>query len=55
MEIHRLEKEISQTQDEIETNRKKLKDLHSNKESLERFAREEYRMKKPNEDLFLIK
>jgi cell division protein FtsB len=54
-EIYRLEKEIRQRQDEIETNRGKLRNLHTNKEGLERFAREEYLMKKANEDLYIIK
>jgi cell division protein FtsB len=53
--IHELEKEIRQSQEEIERNKKKLKDFHTNKEELERFAREEFLMKKPNEDLFIIK
>ncbi|MDR1919483.1 MAG: septum formation initiator family protein [Tannerellaceae bacterium] len=54
-QIHELEKEIKQHQEEIEANRKKLKDLQMNKEGLERFAREEYLMKKPDEDIFIIK
>ncbi|MDR1936940.1 MAG: septum formation initiator family protein [Tannerellaceae bacterium] len=53
--INNLEKEIRQYRDEIESGRKKLKDLRMNKEELERFAREEYLMKKPNEDIFIIK
>ncbi|MCD7937336.1 MAG: septum formation initiator family protein [Tannerellaceae bacterium] len=53
--IRTLEKEISYYEKEIETNRKKLNDLHTNKEGLERFAREEYKMKRPNEDVYLIK
>ena len=53
--IHELEKEIRQSRHEIERNKKKLKDFHTNKEGLERFAREEYLMKKPNEDIFIIK
>lgn len=52
--IRSLENEIRYYQKEIEINRKKLDDLHANKERLERFAREEYQMKKANEDLFLI-
>ena len=40
---------------EIEINSKKLNDLHTDKEGLERFAREEYFMKKPNEDVYIIK
>jgi cell division protein FtsB len=53
--IHRLEKEIRQYRNEIEANKSKLKNLRTNKEGLERFAREEYLMKKRNEDLFIIK
>lgn len=53
--IRSLEKEIKHYQKEIEINSKKLNDLHTNKEGLERFAREEYFMKKPNEDVFIIK
>ncbi|MCS2919424.1 septum formation initiator family protein [Parabacteroides merdae] len=43
------------TRKEIEINSKKLNDLHTDKEGLERFAREEYFMKKPNEDVYIIK
>lgn len=53
--IRGLEKEIKYYQNEIEVNKKKLNDLHTDKEGLERFAREEYYMKKPNEDVFIIR
>ena len=53
--IRSLEKEIKHYQKEIEINSKKLNDLHTDKEGLERFAREEYFMKKPNEDIYIIK
>ena len=53
--IRSLEKEIQHYQKEIEINSKKLNDLHTDKEGLERFAREEYFMKKPNEDVYIIK
>ena len=53
--IRSLEKEITHYQKEIEINSKKLNDLHTDKEGLERFAREEYFMKKPNEDVYIIK
>jgi len=52
--IRQLENEIKAYRKEIEDNRKKLEDLHTNQERLERFAREEYFMKKPNEDVFII-
>ena len=42
--IRSLEKEIKHYQKEIEINSKKLNDLHTDKEGLERFAREEYFM-----------
>lgn len=53
--IQELEKEIKQYKEEIEINTKKLKDLRTDKEGLERFAREEYLMKKADEDVFIIK
>lgn len=53
--IRSLEKEIKHYQKEIEINSKKLNDLHTDKEGLERFAREEYFMKKPNEDVYIFK
>ena len=53
--IRGLEKEIKHYQKEIEINSKKLNDLHTDKEGLERFAREEYFMKRSNEDVFIIK
>jgi cell division protein FtsB len=52
--IRMLEQEIKYYQKEIELNRKKLNDLNTNKERLERFAREEYYMKKQDEDVFII-
>ena len=52
--IRVLEKEIKYHHKEIEINQKKLDDLNTSKERLERFAREEYFMKKPDEDLFII-
>ena len=53
--IRGLEKEIKHYQKEIEINSKTLNDLHTDKEGLERFAREEYFMKRSNEDVFIIK
>lgn len=53
--IRILEKEIKQYQEEIRVNGEKLKSLRTDKEGLERFAREEYFMKKENEDIFIIK
>jgi cell division protein FtsB len=39
---------------EIENNRRELNELKTNKESLEKFAREKYLMKKDNEDVFVF-
>ncbi|MBM3420234.1 MAG: septum formation initiator family protein [Bacteroidetes bacterium] len=38
----------------IEEDRHKLEELHSDNESLEKFAREQYRMKRPDEDIYVI-
>jgi len=53
-QISQLEKEIEQVSKEKELNQEKLKALQSDNETLERFAREELRMTKPNEELFII-
>lgn len=52
--IRSLEKEIKHYRKEIEVNAKKLNDLRTDKEGLERFAREEYFMKKSDEDVYII-
>ncbi len=39
---------------EATTARKALDELTTNKESMERFAREKYRMKKENEDVYVV-
>lgn len=38
----------------IENDRRKLKELRTSNDNLEKFAREQYHMKKPNEDLYII-
>ena len=38
----------------IEVDSKRLKELKTDKENLEKFAREQYFMKKENEDVFVI-
>ncbi len=53
--IRSLEKEIKFYENEIETNTQKLNALHTDKDGLERFAREEYYMKRADEDVFIIK
>ena len=39
---------------EIQNNKSDIKELETNKESLEKFAREKYLMKKDNEDVYVI-
>jgi len=53
--IKSLEKEQQFYHDEIEATKKKKNELESNNENLEKFAREQYLMKKSNEDIFIIK
>ncbi|MBQ3636047.1 MAG: septum formation initiator family protein [Bacteroidales bacterium] len=53
--IEVLEKEKAKLESEIESDKRKMKELKTNKESLEKFAREEYYMKKDNEVIFIIK
>lgn len=52
-EIEKLESSGEFYSKEIEQDRKIIKDL-KNPKKLEKFAREEYHMKKENEDLYLI-
>ena len=52
--INRLKSEIKYYEKEIEENKKQVKELNSNKENLEKFAREKFLMKKRNEDIFII-
>ncbi len=48
-----LERTVTEKKKEIETIKRSLNML-KDKESLERFAREEYRFKKPGEEVFII-
>ena len=54
-EKQRLEKEITKYKKQIEKDEAFLKAIESNTEALEQFAREEYKMKAPNEDVYIIK
>ena len=53
-ELHKLKKEREYFSKRIEADRKKLHELKTDNENLEKFAREQYRMKKPDEDLYII-
>ncbi|MBA3664993.1 MAG: septum formation initiator family protein [Bacteroidetes bacterium] len=50
----KLEKEREYYISSIENNKNELKELQTNKKSLETFAREKYLMKKDNEDVFVF-
>ena len=52
--IRFLENEIERYRKEIEQNKKKIQELQTDKAGLEQFAREEYLMKKDDEDIFII-
>ena len=50
----KLKKNIEYYQQEIERDSKKMNELKTNDQNLEKFAREQYFMKKPNEDIFIV-
>lgn len=52
--IQKLEEQKDYYKERIEKDREKLIELRSDEEQLEKFAREEYLMKKDNEDVFVI-
>ncbi|MDR0506744.1 MAG: septum formation initiator family protein [Dysgonamonadaceae bacterium] len=53
-QIKSLESEIEYYAKEKEKNLEKLNAIKSSEESLEKYAREQYLMTKPNEELFII-
>jgi cell division protein DivIC len=54
IKIKDLHKEIRHYQEMQDKSSQKLKMLHSSDQELERIAREEYLMKKPNEEVFIV-
>ena len=52
--IEKLEYQIRFYQIETKKNKEKLQLLQSDKDNLEKFAREQYMMKKSNEDIFVV-
>jgi cell division protein FtsB len=54
-ELNKLEKQKEYYLNIIKENTDKIRELKTDPEHLEKFAREEYMMKRPNEDLFIIK
>ena len=54
VKINKLSKEKEYYLERIEIDQQRLKELQTNNENLEKYAREQYLMKKPNEDIFVI-
>ncbi len=54
-EIRRQEKQMEQYRREIEAMDKNINELKNNKDSLEKFAREQFHFAAPDEDVYLIK
>ena len=52
--IRQLEQEIATYDKNIENNKRKINELESNQENLEKFAREQYLMKEDGEEIYLI-
>ena len=52
--IMELNGQIEHYRGQTEHDKKQLEQLHSNKDDIEKFARENYLMKKPSEDIFVI-
>ena len=53
-ELKQLQEDNIYYQDKIKETAERLNELKTNKENLEKFAREQYLMKRENEDVFVI-
>ena len=53
-EIKKLKVQIAATRDSFRIYEKKLHDLNSDPETLEKIVREEYFMKRDNEDVYIV-
>ena len=54
MELALLEEQVDFYKHKIEADKRKLYELQTNDENLEKFAREQFYMKKADEDIFVI-
>jgi cell division protein FtsB len=52
--LHKLKVDREYYLERIEGDRKKLHELRTDDHNLEKFAREQYLMKKPDEDLYIV-
>jgi len=53
-ELRRLQTDREYYQNKIDEESRKLRELKTDNHNLEKFAREQYRMKKPDEDLYIV-
>jgi cell division protein DivIC len=53
-ELRRLRSDKEYYLKKIETDQKKLRELKTDNHNLEKFAREQYKMKSPDEDLYIV-
>ncbi len=49
-----LKEQREHYKEQIKENKEKMEELHGSKENLEKFAREQYLMKKDDEELFIV-
>ncbi|MDU1903213.1 MAG: septum formation initiator family protein [Dysgonomonas sp.] len=54
LEIHDLKGQIEYYREKTEEDKKKIEELNSDKDNIEKFARENYKMKRENEEVFII-
>jgi len=54
MELREISEEIEYLEKDTERAKIQIEELTSNQELLEKFAREQYRMKRENEDIFVL-
>lgn len=54
IEIHELKGQIEYYKDKMADDKRKLNELQSDKENVEKFARENYRMKREDEEVFIM-
>lgn len=52
--LHNMKEQKEYYSNKIETDIQRTKELVSDEENLEKFAREQYMMKKPNEEVFIV-
>ncbi len=54
MEIHDLKSQIEYYREKTIEDKRKLNELQSDKDNIEKFARENYKMKKEDEEVFIL-